>query len=73
MLKKRIFISSVQSEFSSEREKIANYIRQDAMLHDYFEPFLSEELPAQDQSAQVTGQVAGQVTGQVESLVIKIQ
>lgn len=34
------------------RKRIAAYIRQDALLSRYFEPFLFEELPAQDQSAK---------------------
>lgn len=53
MMKKHIFISSVQSEFEEERKRLAEYIRQDALFSRYFEPFLFEELPAQDVSAQV--------------------
>lgn len=52
MDKKRIFISSVQSEFQMERRALVAYIRQDAMLSRYFEPYIFEELPAQDCSAQ---------------------
>lgn len=52
MTKKHIFISSVQSEFAEERKRLAEYIRQDALFSRYFEPFLFEELPAQDMSAQ---------------------
>ena len=52
MTRKKIFISSVQNEFQQERRMIADYIRQDALLSIYFEPFLFEELPAQDKSAQ---------------------
>ena len=48
----RIFISSVQSEFASERVMLSEYIRTDALFARYFEPFLFEELPAQDVSAQ---------------------
>lgn len=48
----RIFLSSVQNEFAKERKRIAEYIRQDALFSMYFEPFLFEELPAQDKSAQ---------------------
>lgn len=44
----KIFLSSVQKEFASERRRIADYIRQDALFSMYFEPFLFEELPAQD-------------------------
>ena len=51
--RKKIFISSVQCEFLNERKQIADYIRQDALLSRYFEPFLFEELPAQDKMAQV--------------------
>ncbi|MBO4738470.1 MAG: DUF4062 domain-containing protein [Bacteroidales bacterium] len=53
MHKKKIFISSVQSEFQNERKHLAEYIRQDALFSQYFEPFLFEELPAQDKSAQI--------------------
>jgi hypothetical protein len=52
MPRKKIFISSVQSEFQSERKQLSEYIRQDALFSQYFEPFLFEELPAQDKSAQ---------------------
>jgi predicted HTH transcriptional regulator len=52
MDKKRIFISSVQREFAQERERLCNYIRQDALLGKYFVPFIFEELPAANQSAQ---------------------
>jgi predicted HTH transcriptional regulator len=44
MDKKRIFISSVQREFAQERERLCNYIRQDALLGKYFLPFIFEEL-----------------------------
>ena len=50
--RKKIFISSVQSEFSDERRQLVAYIRQDVMLGRYFDPFIFEELPAQDDSAQ---------------------
>ena len=52
MNRKTVFISSVQSEFARERKLLAEYIRQDALFSMYFEPFLFEELPAQDRSAQ---------------------
>ena len=52
MNRQKIFLSSVQSEFAKERKRIAEYIRQDALFSRYFEPFLFEELPAQDKSAQ---------------------
>lgn len=53
MERQKIFISSVQGEFQNERKLIADYIRQDVLLSIYFEPFLFEELPAQDKSAQI--------------------
>ena len=36
-MKYRIFISSVQSEFAKERKALAKYIREDALLGDFFE------------------------------------
>ena len=50
--KKKLFISSVQSEFQEERRALVAYIRQDAMLSRYFDPYLFEESPAQDCSVQ---------------------
>lgn len=50
--KKKLFISSVQSEFQEERRTLVAYIRQDAMLSRYFEPYIFEESPAQNTSAQ---------------------
>lgn len=52
MGKFRLFISSVQLEFASERRRLCEYIRQDALLGRLFVPFLFEDLPAEDQSAQ---------------------
>jgi len=52
MEKRRVFISSVQKEFENERQLLCNYIRQDALLGKYFVPFIFEELPAANQSAQ---------------------
>lgn len=48
----RIFISSVQAEFASERKRLCDYIRQDALLGRFFIPFIFEELPAINVSAQ---------------------
>lgn len=48
----KIFISSVQSEFATERELLAFYLRNDALLGKFFEPFIFEELPAVNQSPQ---------------------
>ncbi|MCQ2171206.1 MAG: DUF4062 domain-containing protein [Bacteroidales bacterium] len=47
----RVFISSVQKEFSEERKALAKYIREDALLRRFFEPFIFEELPAINLSA----------------------
>ena len=52
MEKNRIFISSVQKEFERERSLLCDYIRKDALLGKYFAPFIFEELPAANQSAQ---------------------
>ena len=51
-MKHRIFISSVQSEFAKERKALAKYIREDALLGDFFEVFLFEEAPARNRSAR---------------------
>ena len=51
-MKFRVFISSVQSEFVKERKTLAKYIREDALLGDFFEVFLFEEAPARNRTAQ---------------------
>lgn len=48
----RVFISSVQKEFAAERKALCKYIREDVLLCKFFEPFLFEELPATNMSAQ---------------------
>ena len=48
----RIFISSVQKEFAHERTALCKYIRKDLLLCKFFQPFLFEELPAIDLTAQ---------------------
>ncbi|MCE5174431.1 MAG: DUF4062 domain-containing protein [Bacteroidales bacterium] len=48
----RIFISSVQQEFAKERKLLADYIRQDALLGQFFETFIFEKTSAKDKSAQ---------------------
>nr|WP_302831416.1 DUF4062 domain-containing protein [uncultured Bacteroides sp.] len=48
----KIFISSVQTEFESERKWLCEYIRRDALLGKFFQPFIFEELPAISKSAQ---------------------
>lgn len=51
MRKFRVFISSVQQEFSQLRLQLAEYLRSDKLLGQFFEPFLFELLPASDQRA----------------------
>ena len=48
----KVFISSVQKEFASERRQLCDYIRQDGRLGKLFQPFLVEERPAIDLTAQ---------------------
>jgi len=48
----RVFISSVQSEFSSERQRLCEYIQQDALLGQFFTPFIFENMPAAEMTAQ---------------------
>ena len=51
-MKYQIFISSVQSEFARERKSLAKYIREDALLGDFFDVFLFEEQPAKNRTAK---------------------
>lgn len=44
----RIFISSVQSEFADERAMLCYYIWTDVLLGKFFEPFIFEEVPANE-------------------------
>lgn len=48
----KIFISSVQSEFATERAMLSQYIRTDALLGKFFETFLFEDVPANEASPQ---------------------
>lgn len=48
----RIFISSVVSEFAEERQRLYDYIRTDALLKLFFEPYLFEANPASDSKTQ---------------------
>lgn len=47
----RLFISSVQKEFAGERAALRDYLRGDALLRRFFEPFLFEDMPAADRRA----------------------
>src|SRR5436309_1836403 len=49
--KTRIFISSVQKEFTSERRALADFIKGDPLLRRYSEVFIFEDLPATDRRA----------------------
>lgn len=48
----RIFISSVRSEFAKERQALYEYIRGDALLGQFFDPFLFEARPAENSKSQ---------------------
>ncbi len=48
MLKYKVFISSVQSEFAQERQRIFDFIRTDELIGQHFEPFIFEQIAAQD-------------------------
>jgi len=52
MHRKKVFISSVQSEFAAERQILFEYLTSDALLGKFFEPFIFERTEAKDQSAQ---------------------
>ena len=47
----KVFISSVQTEFSVERKQLYDYIQHDALLGQFFTPFIFEKLPAVDITA----------------------
>ena len=51
MKKVCVFLSSVQQEFAEERQILAEYIRSDKLLGQFFEPFLFELLPASNHKA----------------------
>ena len=48
MAKFKVFISSVQAEFAAERKRVYDFIRQDELLRQYFDPFIFEQTAAQD-------------------------
>jgi predicted HTH transcriptional regulator len=50
-MSQRIFISSVQKEFTNERRAIRDFVRGDALLRRFFDVFLFEDLPALDRRA----------------------
>lgn len=50
MPKFKVFISSVQVEFASERIRIFDFIRNDELMSQYFDPFIFERIPSQDRN-----------------------
>ena len=48
----KVFISSVQREFANERRQLCDYIRTDALLGQFFVPFIFEDMPASEVSAK---------------------
>ena len=46
----KVFISSVQKEFASERRLLYDYIRTDSLLGRFFVPFIFEDMPASEVS-----------------------
>ena len=48
MIPLRIFISSVQGEFASERAALRDYVRDDVLMRRFFDAFLFEDAPASD-------------------------
>ncbi|MGA1841649.1 MAG: Fic family protein [bacterium] len=46
-----IFISSVQKEFIEERAALRDFLKGDPLLRRFFEPFLFEDVPADDRRA----------------------
>lgn len=47
----RIFISSVQKELAQDRLALRNWLQNDPLMNRFFEPFLFEDVPAQDHHA----------------------
>ncbi len=44
----RIFLSSVQKELAEERQALKTFILNDALLRQFFDVFLFEDIPASD-------------------------
>lgn len=47
----RVFISSVQKEFTEERKVLRDFLRGDPLLRRFFEVFFFEDVPAKDRRA----------------------
>lgn len=50
----KVFVSSVQGEFVSDRKAVSAFMKNDALFNLYFDVFLFEELPAADRRADET-------------------
>lgn len=50
----RVFLSSAQREFAVERAALRDYLRGDALMRRFFEPFLFEVVPARPTSGRPT-------------------
>ncbi len=48
MIPLRVFISSVQGEFASERAALRDYVRDDVLMRRFFDVFVFEDAPASD-------------------------
>lgn len=48
MSKYKVFISSVQTEFANERQRVYDFICHDELMSQYFEPFIFEQIAAQN-------------------------
>ena len=68
----KIFISSVQTEFADERKRLCDYIRQDALLGRFFVPFIFEELPAINTSAQEATNIKKYINDLIDAKLLKI-
>ena len=52
MMRFKIFISSVLSEFAEERQKLVEFLSADALLGKFFDVFAFENLPAVNHNPQ---------------------
>ena len=52
MQRKKVFISSVQTEFRFERQLLFDYLISDVLLGKFFEPFIFEKLPAVSKNSE---------------------
>ena len=58
-MKESIFISGVQRELAKERQALRDFVRGDALLGQYFDVFLFEDLPAMDRAPADLYMIAG--------------